>query len=29
MAQRHARRSKSVDALNKCEHDPKGLFGMG
>lgn len=26
MAQRHSRRLKSVDALNKCEHDPRVLL---
>jgi pre-mRNA-processing factor 6 len=26
MENRHSRRTKSVDALNKCEHDPRVLL---
>lgn len=26
LAQRHSRKSKSADALNKCEHDPRVLL---
>ena len=28
MEQRHGRRTKSVDALKKCEHDPQVLLAV-